>query len=789
MNNKNIKNFALFILVILICLLILISQACSKIDFEFFGFKFGGETGDLPAENDTSEEEKNNEDSGKEGGNDDEDIEDPPDKNSPTDTGELNTSTGTADNSDIDEMRSYFTEAMGFYKDGSYFVAEYYLNKIKDNYIILQDHIFYYMAKSLLMQEKYGKAGEYYLKLINNYPDSVWAEQAYIEYADLFYIKENYFTAEKNYENFRTDFPDSSYMPYCLYRMALCQEKSDKKIDAYNNYKEIWLNFPLSEYSKIAMENLNRLSDEGTAEKFVPTADQLYKRGDIFFNSYNYQNALDEYNVILTEDYLNNLSLLLHGKTLFKVGMCYFRLRDYSRSIEYLTLAYDKNTSGIFADDSLYYTGGALANLDRDNEAISYYNKLVNLFSSSNFSDDALYRIGRIYSLNNDYINAAAYFKRIPSEYPGGDKLADALWELGLIQYRSGDYSSAKATFSSCSSSYKGTSLKEKGLFWQAKCCRKMGEDDTAAGLYREIIDLCSYSYYTFASHDMLEQMGISADIKKINKGLNPENYGYSITIPENSDAQEEDAGLTADSAMDEDSGAGHINKAIELLTLEFFNSASLEINAASSELEENPERTVEIAVLFLESGNYSSSINLIGKNLKRLKSELDDYYIDYIYYLYYPYGFKEIVEEYSSRYDLDPLFTLAVIRQESNFMPDAVSYAGARGLMQIMPLTGEGIASQIGIPDFAIGMLIEPEINIRMGTFYLRQQLDNFSQNRFYCLGAYNGGPGRMSGWVSDRGSKDIDEFIESISYEQSRDYIKRVMGHYYFYQMLYSE
>ncbi|MFZ3106204.1 MAG: lytic transglycosylase domain-containing protein, partial [Candidatus Hydromicrobium sp.] len=108
-------------------------------------------------------------------------------------------------------------------------------------------------------------------------------------------------------------------------------------------------------------------------------------------------------------------------------------------------------------------------------------------------------------------------------------------------------------------------------------------------------------------------------------------------------------------------------------------------------------------------------------------------------------------------------------------------------GLMQIMPATGEGIARQIGISNYYTNLLLDPDINIRMGTFYLRQQLDNFSQNQFYCVGAYNGGPGRMSGWISERGDMDIDEFIESVSYEQSREYIKIVMGNYYFYQMLY--
>jgi len=695
----------------------------------------------------------------------------------------------TTEIDDIGEMRYYFTEAMKFYEEGSYFLAEYYLNKIDDSYTILRDHILYYMAKSILMQEKYSKAEEYYLKLINEYPESIWAEKASLEYADIFYIKENYTTAEKKYENFRTNFPDSPYMPYCIFQLAVCQEKTNKKTDAFNNYMEIWLDFPLNEYSETAMDNLNRLSEEGVAEKFVPSPGQLYNRGDIFYNSYSYQEALDEYSTILRDYSPDNLSPLLHSNTLYKIGMCHFRLREYSKSKEYFTQSYEKNSSGTYADDSLYYMGMALANLGNDSEAISYYQKLLNLFPSSNYSDDALYRIGRIYSLSGDYANAAIYFNRIPSEYPNGDKLPEALWELGMIQYRSDDYSSAKKTFSSYSSSYRGSSLEEKGLFWQAKCYQKMGDNDSAAELYKKIVDMCSYSYYTFAARDALDGLGIDIKIKKINNELNPENFTYSTAILETSTTQEDGTQLATESGTVKESEFNHIDKAIELLNLEFFNSASLEIKAASVELEEHPERTIEIATLFLESSNYSSSINIIGKNLKKLKSEIDENYIDYLYYLSYPYGYKETVVKYSNQYNLDPLFTLAVIRQESNFMSDAISYAGARGLMQIMPSTGEGIAGQIGIGGFDVSMLLDPEINIRMGTYYLRQQLDNFSQNEYYCLGAYNGGPGRMSGWVSGRGSKDIDEFIESISYEQSREYIKRVMGHYYFYQMLYEE
>ena len=191
-----------------------------------------------------------------------------------------------------------------------------------------------------------------------------------------------------------------------------------EKDKAFENYKEIWLKYPLNEYSEIAWESLTRLSDEGAAGLFVPTANQIYNRGEIFFNIYNYYSALDEFNRILQEDYLNTLSVELHSRALFKMGMCYFRLRDYNQAKYYLQLSYEKSPSGSVADDSLYYTGMTLTSLNMNDDAISYYRKLVRLFPSSNFSDDALYRIGRIYSLRGDFVNAASYFKRVSTDYP-----------------------------------------------------------------------------------------------------------------------------------------------------------------------------------------------------------------------------------------------------------------------------------------------------------------------------------------------------------------------------------
>lgn len=779
MTGKILKIIGFLLSVILTISMILPILSCSKINTEESELKNEENTGTREPETESSiNESSQNADKTQEQSKVSEDASITP--RNDLDSQDIGIDPIGIDSTDINKLRIYYKEAVKYFDQKSYLIAEYYFNKIKYGYLLLQDHIFYYLANCLMLQGKYEQSEEYYLKLIENYPDSVWSEKATLEYADLFYLKKDYATAEGEYQDFLSAFPDSEYVPYCLFQLAASQENNDKLEQSFDNYKKIWLDYPLDEHSEIAWESLNRLSEYDIIEPFTPTARQIYNRAEIFFSSYYYESALEELNKILEGDYIDDLSQSLYSKVLFKKGMCYYNLGNYDQARTYLTQSYEKSASGPVADDSLFFLGRALTNLDSTDEAISYYQKLLSIFPSSNYSDDALYRIGRIYSLKGSYDKAAGYYQKVLSDYPSGDKVPDSLWEFGLIKYRSSDFDSAGTAFSNYASSYKGTSLEEKGLFWKAKCLQKLEENEKAATLYLEIINLNSYSYYTFKSRDLLAEMDIKTQIKEIDNGLDPENPQIADTIPDIYDFLEQE-----NSPQDEQ--INHTNKAIELYQLEFYNSASLEIEAAESEIEQDPSGILKIATLFLKSKDYAGSIKIIYNNFYKLKSELDKPHMDYLYYLYYPYGYKEIVQDYSNQYALDPLFTLAVIRQESHFMPLAGSYAGAQGLMQIMPATGKGIATQMGIQNYSDILLLEPETNIKMGTFYLRQQLDNFDQNLFYCLGAYNGGPGKTSEWISKRGSMDIDEFIESISYEQTREYIKIVMGNYYFYQMLY--
>ena len=143
------------------------------------------------------------------------------------DTDQENNSTGSTDagNSasvtDITGQRELFSEGIKKFEEGDYLAAEYYFNKIKDTYKVLSDHINYYLAKSLLMQEKYDLSAENYSRIKNIYPDSIFFEKANLEYADLLYMQQKYPEAETNYESFVKNFPKTGLIPYGLFRLAI----------------------------------------------------------------------------------------------------------------------------------------------------------------------------------------------------------------------------------------------------------------------------------------------------------------------------------------------------------------------------------------------------------------------------------------------------------------------------------------------------------------------------------------------------------------------------------------
>jgi soluble lytic murein transglycosylase len=154
---------------------------------------------------------------------------------------------------------------------------------------------------------------------------------------------------------------------------------------------------------------------------------------------------------------------------------------------------------------------------------------------------------------------------------------------------------------------------------------------------------------------------------------------------------------------------------------------------------------------------------------------------------LAFPMPYRDSLESTSRSRELDPFVVAALIRQESEFNPRAVSRAKAYGLTQVLPSTGREISRRAGVSNFSTPMLFEPEVNLRLGTYYLKSMLDQHGGRWEHTLAAYNAGKSRVNTWVTWAEYREPAEFIETVPFTETRNYIQIVLRNAYVYRRLY--
>ncbi len=210
--------------------------------------------------------------------------------------------------------------------------------------------------------------------------------------------------------------------------------------------------------------------------------------------------------------------------------------------------------------------------------------------------------------------------------------------------------------------------------------------------------------------------------------------------------------------------------------------------------LSENEDKQYEYALvlreLFKKLGNHHFTIHFSGVLIWYLNGpQGNNYLLPWLRETSYPLYFKEEIEKASQRYKVDPLLVSAIIREESRFNQGAISYVGAMGLMQLMPATGRYLLGKKE-KDSSVNFF-DPELNIRLGTKYISQIMK--SEPVYIAVAGYNGGPGRLramyNNWKKTISLINMNHFVELIRYDETRDYVKKVLGSYYNYQEIYKK
>ncbi len=154
-----------------------------------------------------------------------------------------------------------------------------------------------------------------------------------------------------------------------------------------------------------------------------------------------------------------------------------------------------------------------------------------------------------------------------------------------------------------------------------------------------------------------------------------------------------------------------------------------------------------------------------------------------------YPFKYQETIIKYSNEYNLDPVLVTSIIWVESKFDTKAISSKGAKGLMQIASITGNWASRELKIEDYTESLLYEPDINIKIGCWYLDRLRKEFRNNIYLVLAAYNGGSGNVTKWLQDIRYSDDGNTLKEIPFVETKNYIERVNRSYKMYKFLYKD
>jgi soluble lytic murein transglycosylase len=334
--------------------------------------------------------------------------------------------------------------------------------------------------------------------------------------------------------------------------------------------------------------------------------------------------------------------------------------------------------------------------------------------------------------------------------FPTGRHAATARFRAGMISYIRGDRRSAIAEFDSLYARDSNSTDALASLYWAGRSYASLGNRAKANQRWRTIIKQEPLSYYAVMAARRLDTTLVSPD-------RSPPNYAR---IP------------AVDSA---------VNRIVSLKDLGMEVEAGFENDRLFRDALSDQRRMVATAHALAGSDQSSRSIALGKKALDEIGYNPENFR------LYFPVLERETLISSSKDNGLDPALVAGVIRQESNFNPQATSPAGARGLMQLMPAVGQQLAAQKGIGPWNPDLLYDPDVSIKLGTAHLSTLVRKYPEVA-KALAAYNAGESRVAKWSTKTGANDAEVFTERIPFVETRDYVRTILRNRAYYQALYA-
>jgi soluble lytic murein transglycosylase len=651
--------------------------------------------------------------------------------------------------------RENFAKAYASYSSGSLAQAKDLFQQALEPDFSLADYSLYYLALISFKEGNFDAARQFLSQLRRRYPQSIWVHPAELQRAKIDLAEKRYTQASEALRSLRTEKGvRPEIVDEAIFLQAQAQEAVTDLSQAHGLYSELRTLFPRSRWAAPARSALQRLREKYPDQFGLNTAQAIADEGDRLVREREYSEAEVLFKKLLGNNPEPNFRL----RILTKLTDLYLSVRKRNEAIPLLEQTARDYPKSPEAPKALYQIGQILWNRHDNAQALDYFRQVMERYPTSPYFERSRYAAADIYESFGRKQEAIALYTSIMKSFPNSQVHDDAASRLAWLYYRDGDWRQASTAFQSLAAHAKENALRTAGMYWQGRSAEKLGDEETAVRIYRQIVDGSEESYYQALALRALGRMGIAVEEPKIG------------TLPTGT---ETDPPMSAAITY-------HLSRARELSAISLHRLAVAELN----EVERLSKKHSLLRPLLMHEyfSNQAYGLSLaIANQLPSSQSERNLYR--------FPLAYWEMIQQKAQERELDPYLILALIRQESLFDAQARSPAAALGLMQLLPSTASRVAKQIGVSPPSNEQLFQPEINLVLGTQYLKDLLQRYSNDWFKAIAAYNAGEAAVDRWEKEILTDDAEEFVERIPYLETRGYVKLVMRNHRIYKRLYDQ
>jgi soluble lytic murein transglycosylase len=619
----------------------------------------------------------------------------------------------------------------------------------------LGDYVAYYLGVSYLQTGHTAEALATLADFAKAHPDSLLVRDSQVSYADALLLEGQSAEAASLLEKMRT--PIRSDVELTLGRAYAASGQAAKAAEILEN---IYYTVPASAEADAAYAELNKIPVAP-----APTVVQLKTRAEGLLSRKRYAEAADEYRSLLNQanpEDRPKMQLAL-ADALHRGG----KNRDAKQ-----VLASVGNVSGELDAQRLYLLGQVAWAANDNDTFYQTVNELRQADATSPWLEQALLSAANLHLVHHEYDQALDAFREAQLRFPDGPRASYVHWKAAWLTLRQGRNEDAKKAFEEQIALYPTGGETPAALYWRARLAEEDNQFVMARAFYEKLSDRYRNFYYAELARQRMKHLPPTMDTEAVTQ------YAILDRVPPlNNSGKITETDPPADELR--------VQKAQLLGNGGLVDFAVRELQAAAA-TDGGSWVPAETAQLYVETGHYDRAIEYMKHSAPNYFAlDIPDLPRKYWEALF-PKPYWSDLKRSSEANGLDPYLVASLIRQESEFNPNAVSRANAVGLMQLLPKTGKLVAKEVKLKRFNASQLYTPAVNMQLGTRYFRGMVDKFGSFE-YALAAYNAGSDRVEEWLGQGKYRDPQEFVESIPFTETREYVQAILRNASVYKQLY--